>query len=104
MPIAAKTSLAKFAEDEEVAFLFLKEVLEEAFKADGLRAVLQMSEEVAEHAKEVAGASEDEGQPMSKQRAAVAKAVTTDWTPAKLKFLAEVKKRGGLKALIGKED
>lgn len=103
MTKAAKTSLATFTKDEEVAFLFYKEVLEEAFKTDGLRAVFQMSQDAVDHTIFVAQASEAKGLSMRKQREAVAATITTNWTPAMLKFLAGVKEKGGIEALVGKE-
>jgi len=90
---------AAIAEVDTKAFEAFKTALEGAFKADGLRGVIQTAEDLGTDARAYANSMDDPVNEVA-YHVAMALYVEQDFVPKKLALCARIEAAGGLEALL----
>jgi|GEM_PF-2659945 hypothetical protein len=83
---------------ESRAFGLFKQVMEEAYKAEQFKAVIQLAHAMLVEADGMARQCEATQKPENMTRALVAEHLASNWAPKVLNGLAEVAKAGGMAA------
>jgi len=88
----------KLEEVEARAFGLFKQVVDEAYKTEQFKAVLQLTHAMLVEADRMARECESSEKPERMTRALVAEHLAANWAPKVLNGLAEVAKAGGMMA------